>query len=256
MRSTVAVNGATGRLGSRICTVVERTDGLLLGTRLSSRSSLEEAGDADLLVDATRIEASERAVEFAIARRIPIVVATSGWDAERIARLRDRVAADAPAVLIVPNFSVASVVSTRLAEIAARFFTSVEVIEAHHAGKVDSPSGTAVRTAEAIATAHPGAFAAPNAQQRARGENINGVPVHSLRLRGVVADQQVVFGGTGETLTLRHETFSSDAYDAGIALALRAAPELRGVVVGLAEPLGLGPLGDLGGAADAGGPRQ
>jgi 4-hydroxy-tetrahydrodipicolinate reductase len=133
------------------------------------------------------------------------------------------------------------VLATRLAAIAAPWFDSIEVIEAHHAGKSDSPSGTAIRTAElmAEARAEQGPVAAPHADQRARGPQVGSIPVHSLRMDGVLAEQQVIFGGVGETLRVSHQTVSDASYEAGILLALRALPEARGLVVGLDVLLGI-----------------
>ena len=158
--------------------------------------------------------------------------------ADRIGSLRAGRGDDSPAVLIVPNFSVGAVLAARFAEQAATWFESIEIVEAHHAGKADSPSGTAVATAERIAAARSelGPVAAPHTDQRARGQQVGSVPIHSLRLDGVQAQQSVLLGGPGELLTLKHETTSPVAYAAGIRLALRALPGLSGVVVGL-EPL-------------------
>ncbi|WP_307807107.1 4-hydroxy-tetrahydrodipicolinate reductase [Naasia sp. SYSU D00057] len=230
----VAIAGATGRMGSLAARLVEATDGFELAARLDSRTGLEAMDDADLLVDFTLPQVSPSIVEHAVAAGLPAVVGTSGWSSERIDGLRRRVG-DGPGVLIVPNFSVGSVLATAFAAMAARFFDSIEIVEAHHAGKVDSPSGTAVRTAELIAAARAdlGPVAAPHADQRARGQQVGSVPVHSLRLAGVVAQQDVHFGGTGEVLTLTHQTVDSSAYEAGLLLALRAVPRLRGVSIGL-----------------------
>ena len=131
-------------------------------------------------------------------------------------------------MLIVPNFSVGAALAARFAEQAAVWFESIEIVEAHHAGKTDSPSGTAVATAERIAAARAdlGPVAAPHTDQRARGQQVGSVPIHSLRLDGVQAKQDVLFGGTGELLTIRHETVSPSAYAAGIRLAVRALPGL------------------------------
>ena len=144
--------------------------------------------------------------------------------------------------IVVPNFSLGSVLATRLAAIAAPYFDAIEIIETHHAGKTDSPSGTAVRTAELIAEARAerGPVDAPYADQRARGQQVASVPVHSLRMAGVLAEQQVIFGGVGETLRIGHQTVSDASYEAGIMLALRALPEARGLTVGLDALLGLG----------------
>jgi 4-hydroxy-tetrahydrodipicolinate reductase len=144
-------------------------------------------------------------------------------------------------VVVIPNFALGSVVATHLAAIAARYFESIEIVEAHHAAKVDSPSGTAVRTAELIghARADLGPVVAPHTDQRARGQQVASVPIHSLRLQGVVARQEVHLGGTGEVVTITHDTLSPSAYEAGILLGLRAAAQTSGLVVGLDSLLGL-----------------
>jgi len=185
---------------------------------------------------------SPEVVDAAVSRGIPVLVGTSGWTAERLARVRSRLGDDPQlGVIVVPNFSLGSVIATRLAAIAAPYFDSIEIIEAHHAGKSDSPSGTAIRTAELIgeARAERGPVAAPHADQRARGQQVASVPVHSLRIDGVLAEQQVIFGGVGETVRISHQTVSDASYEAGILLALRALPDTRGLVVGLDALLGL-----------------
>ena len=148
--------------------------------------------------------------------------------------------------------------ATHFATIAAQYFESVEIVEAHHAAKVDSPSGTAVRTAELIgqARAELGPVVAPHVDQRARGQQVASVPIHSLRLQGVVAKQDVHFGGTGEVLTLTHETLSPAAYEQGIVLAIRAAAQVRGLVVGLDRLIGLGAPGAAGDASATSAPTD
>ncbi|MBF4458057.1 MULTISPECIES: 4-hydroxy-tetrahydrodipicolinate reductase [unclassified Pseudoclavibacter] len=241
METKVAVLGASGRMGTLIARILETTEGLRLHSGLTSASSLDEMLGADVLVDVSRLEASETAVPFALEHGIDVVVGTSGWDEQRIARISDLVPPER-AVVFVPNFSLGSVLGTALASVAGRFFESIEIVEAHHDKKVDSPSGTAVRTAERIAASRERPLAAPNSEQDARGLLVSGVPVHSLRLRGVVADQQVIFGGEGEVLTIRHETISQEAYVQGIRLAITHAVETRGTTVGLDGVLGLAGL--------------
>jgi 4-hydroxy-tetrahydrodipicolinate reductase len=207
-----------------------------LVARLHSGSDLSELVGADIVVDVTAPAVSPGVVEFAVQHGIRVLVGTSGWSAERIATLRKAIDGEAEAgVLIVPNFSLGSVLATRFAAMAARFYDSVEIIEAHHRDKADSPSGTAIRTAELIGTARAGRgpVLAPHSDQRARGQQVSSVPIHSLRLNGIVAKQDVVFGGAGEVLTISHETLANSAYEAGIRLALRAASATRGIVVGL-----------------------
>ena len=247
MQTTVAVSGATGRLGALVCRVVEEHPEFELSARLTSASGADEGADAAILVDVSHPDASPAIVERALRRGQRVIVGTSGWSADRLSALRSTLdELPGAAAIVVPNFSLGSVIGTMLATIAAPYFDSIEIVEAHHAGKVDSPSGTAVRTAELIAAAReeaePGegaGIAAPFADQPARGQLIAGVPVHSLRLAGVSAKQEVCFGGTGETLTVTHSTQSSESYVAGIRAALESVGRLDGLVVGLEHVLGL-----------------
>lgn len=243
MSIRVAVSGATGRLGALVCEVIDELDGYQLVERLSSTSPNLETFEADLLVDVTRPDASERIVTSALARGLSVLIGTSGWSAERVARL-ESVLADAPAdpaVIVVPNFSLGSVLGTAVAEALAPYFNAVEIIESHHAEKVDSPSGTAVRTAERIAASRADRepLLAAHTDQEARGELVAGVPVHSLRLPGVIAKQEVIFAGEGETLTITHDTSSQNSYRAGIRAALLALPNATGVTIGLDRVLNI-----------------
>ncbi|ROQ38188.1 dihydrodipicolinate reductase [Frondihabitans sp. PhB188] len=244
MSTRVAVVGATGRMGGLFRRLIDESDSLELHAALSSRDDLAAVEGADLVVDVTVPAVSPGIVETAVRAGIPVLVGTSGWSEPRLADLRRIVAEVAgPGVLVVPNFSVGSVLATTFATMAARFYESVEIIETHHPGKVDSPSGTAIRTAELIAAARRdlGPVVAPHVDQRARGQQVASVPVHSLRLPGIEARQEVVFGGPGETLSLQHDTTSQTAYEQGIRVALAAAPSIQGVVVGLDKVLPLGP---------------
>ena len=241
MTISVAVSGATGRLGEFVCGIVEDHPDFELTARLSSASPADEGADASVLFDVTQPDVSPAIVERALRRGQRVIVGTSGWSAERLDGLR-AVVEELPgaAALVVPNFSLGSVLGTMLSTIAARHFDSIEIIEAHHAGKIDSPSGTAVRTAELVAQARDGRPPeAPFVDQRARGQLVAGVPVHSLRMQGVVARQEVRFGGEGEELTITHVTHSNDSYRAGIRAALEAVSGLEGLVVGLEHVIGL-----------------
>ena len=243
MITKVAVVGATGRMGQLATRLIETAEDFELFASLDSKAPLSDMLGTDLVIDLTVPSVSPSIVEFAVANGINVVVGTSGWSHERITSL-ERTITDklAVGVIIIPNFSVGSVLATQFAALAAPFFESIEIIEAHHAGKVDSPSGTAVRTAELIGDARAalGPVKAPHADQRARGQQVSSVPIHSLRMSGVVAKQDVIFGGEGETLTVTHETLSSTSYEAGILLALRAARTARGVTVGLDKLINLG----------------
>lgn len=236
MTTKVAVVGASGTMGRLVSGVLESAPGFELVARLDSRSPLSDILPADVVVDVTRHDVSQSVVDYSVEHGRSVLVGTSGWSADRIAQLEQKlVGLPEVGVVIIPNFSLGSVLATQFATVAARFYDSIEIIEAHHAGKVDSPSGTAVRTAELIAAARSelGPVLAPHADQRARGQQVASIPVHSLRLQGVVARQDVVFGGTGEVLTLTHETIAATAYEKGILLALRALLSRRGVTVGL-----------------------
>jgi 4-hydroxy-tetrahydrodipicolinate reductase len=246
MTTKVAVVGATGKMGQLASQIIEAAEDFELVAQLDSKAALSQMLGADIAFDVTLPAVSPKVVEFAVEHGINVLVGTSGWSSERITGL-ERTMKSTPdvGVIIIPNFSVGSVLATSFAAIAAKFFDSIEIIEAHHLGKSDSPSGTAVRTAELIgkARADLGPVAAPHADQRARGQQVSSVPIHSMRMQGIVAKQDVIFGGTGEVLTISHDTIASTAYEAGILLALRAARDVRGVVVGLDKLIDLGGTG-------------
>lgn len=247
MTTRVAVVGATGRMGSQTLALIEAADDLALHAAISSKDPLEAMNGADVVIDFTVPGVTQQVVDHAIAQGIDVVIGTSGWSSDRIAGVaRAASAVEGLGILVIPNFSLGSVLATSFSALAARFFDSIEIIESHHAGKVDSPSGTATRTAELIgeARADRGPVIAPHADQRARGQQVASVPIHSLRMQGVVAKQEVVFGGDGELVRITHETISPSSYDAGILLALRSAGSAQGVVVGLDKLLDLFPTRD------------
>ena len=243
MTTKVAVVGATGKLGAVAVRLIESADDLELFAALDSRSPLSDMDGADIVFDATVPAASQEIVEHAIGAGLNVLVGTSGWSNDRITKI-DRAIAATPSVgvVFVPNFSIGSVLATSFAAMAARFYDSIEIVEAHGATKVDSPSGTAVRTAELIGAARQanGPVIAPHADQRARGQQVSSVPIHSLRMKGIVAKQDVVFGGNGEVLTLSHETIDSSSYELGLLVGLRATAAARGVTVGLDKLIDLG----------------
>jgi 4-hydroxy-tetrahydrodipicolinate reductase len=223
-------------MGKVVVRLIEESEDFELAAAIDSSTPLEAALGADLIFDVTVPAVSQKVVDFAIENGMSIVVGTSGWSLERIATLKNPVAAHPDlAVLIIPNFSIGSVLATSFAALAARFFDSIEIVEAHDVSKVDSPSGTAIRTAELIGEARSslGPVVAPHHDQRARGQLIASVPIHSVRMQGVGARQEVMLGGRGELLSIKHEAVTRDAYEAGILLALRAATGATGIVVGL-----------------------
>ena len=238
----VAVVGARGRMGQQVCAAIEAAEGLELGAALDLGDDLQAMVDAgcEVMVDFTTPDAVMPTLQFAIANGIHSVVGTTGFDDERLATVRGWLD-DAPNVgaVIAANFGIGAVLMMRFAEIAAPYFESVEIIELHHPDKVDAPSGTATVTARRIAAARTG-MSAPDATTTAlpgaRGADVDGVPVHAVRLRGLVAHQEVLFGGPGETLSLRHDSLNRESFMPGVVLAVRGVVDRPGLTLGL-DPL-------------------
>src|SRR5699024_3649367 len=206
-----------------------------------SSSDVSALDGADLVVDATNQDASDRIVRAAIDRGANVVVGTSGWSAERIATIRPLAEEAGVSVVFIPNFSLGSVIGSAIAAASARFFPFAEIVEAHRDTKIDSPSGTAVRTAELISAARDLPVEAPHVDQRARGQRVASVPVHSLRRPGVVAQQQTILSGPGESLSIVHDTTdSAAAYAPGIRLAISGVAGTTGVSVGLENFIDIG----------------
>ncbi|HXV94487.1 MAG TPA: 4-hydroxy-tetrahydrodipicolinate reductase [Pseudonocardia sp.] len=243
----VAVLGARGRMGSEVCRAVSGADDMDLVAEIDAGDALSGLVDAraQVVVDFTHPGAVLENLRFCLDHGIAAVVGTSGFDESRLATVRGWLEDTAGQVLVAPNFGIGAVLMMQFARQAARFFDSVEVIELHHAGKVDAPSGTAVRTAELIARARAGAGAgaAPDATTSelagARGAEVEGVRVHSVRLPGLVAHQEVVLGSPGETLTIRHDSLDRASFMPGVLMAVRAVRDRPGLTVGLEPLLGL-----------------
>ncbi|MDQ3165701.1 MAG: 4-hydroxy-tetrahydrodipicolinate reductase [Actinomycetota bacterium] len=244
----VAVLGSRGRMGSAACEAIAAADGLSLVARVDVDDpieSLEQSG-TEVAVDFTSPDAVMSSVRWCIGHGIHVVVGTSGFGQARLDHVRGWLL-DAPsvAVMVVPNFSVGAVLMMRFAAQAAGFFESVEIVELHHPDKVDAPSGTARRTAELVAAARERAGmpaipdATTDALDGARGAEVAGVRVHGVRLRGLVAHQEVLFGGTGETLTLRHDSLDRVSFMPGVLSAVRWVADNPGLTVGLEPALGL-----------------
>lgn len=243
MTTRVALVGGTGKLGGIIAGVIDASDDFETVAVLGSSSDLADIDGADLVVDASTPGVSIDVVRAAIERGINVLVGTSGWSSERIALVRPLVDAAGTGAVFIPNFSLGSVIGSALAAAAAPHFPSIEIVEAHRETKVDSPSGTAVRTAELIADARAeaGRVSSPHVDQRARGQQVSSVPIHSLRRPGVVARQETILSGPGESLTIVHDTVEPAlAYAPGIRVALDAARDARGVIVGLDALIDLG----------------
>ena len=241
----VGVLGARGRVGQAVCAAVSATHDLSLVAALGRGDATSEllTHAAQVAVDFTHPDAVMEHLRFTIAHGIHAVVGTSGFDAARLDELRTLLAA-APgvSVLIAPNFALGAVLAARYAAHAARFFESAEVIELHHPEKVDSPSGTGLDTAARMgaARAEAGLPAMPDAtthaMEGARGALVEGVRVHSLRLRGLIAHQEVLLGNRGELLTIRHDSTDRSAFIPGVLLAVRNVARLPGLTLSL-DPL-------------------
>jgi 4-hydroxy-tetrahydrodipicolinate reductase len=247
----VAVVGAAGRMGTETCRALEGADDLELVARIDRDGSLQDAADAgaEVVVDFTVPDAVMQNIEQALALGIHVVVGTSGFDDARLAQVRSLVdAVPGLGVVVAPNFALGAVLLMRFAREAAAHFISVEVVETHHPDKVDAPSGTAIHTAQVIAQARAdaGVAQAPDATERsldgARGAVVDGIPVHSLRLRGAVAHEEVVLGNAGEILTLRHDSLDRAGFMPGVLLAVRQVASRPGLTVGLEPLLGLPPV--------------
>lgn len=238
----VAVLGAKGRMGTAATAAIDAAPDLDLVAALGRHDSLDILLErhADVVVDLTVPGSTEANVHFAVQHGMHAVVGTTGWDAARLAALEELLAQNpAAGVLIAPNFALGSVLATRFAAQAARYFESVEIVELHHPRKVDAPSGTALRTAQLVAAARKdaGVPAAPDATETqldgARGASVDGIPVHSVRLAGLVAHQEVLLGSHGEALTIRHDSFNHESFMPGVLLGVRTVGSRPGLTVGL-----------------------
>ncbi|MFH9396576.1 4-hydroxy-tetrahydrodipicolinate reductase [Streptomyces sp. NPDC017413] len=244
----VAVLGAKGRIGSEAVTAIEAADDLELVAALGRGDELEILADtgAQAVVELTTPASVMGNLDFCVRHGIHAVVGTTGWTDERLAQLTTWLDDSAgTGVLIAPNFSIGAVLTMKFAEQAARYFESVEVVELHHPNKVDAPSGTATRTAQLIAAARAEAGSAPQpdatatALDGARGADVDGVPVHAIRLRGLLAHQEVLLGGEGETLTIRHDSLHHSSFMPGILLGVRRVVTTPGLTFGLEHFLDL-----------------
>ena len=242
----VAVVGAAGRMGSTTCRAVEQAADLELVARLDAGDDLGDLGGADVVVDFSVPDAAPGNVAHCVERGVHVVVGTTGWTQERLDAVREQLA-DRPevGVLVAPNFAIGAVLMMEFARRAAPFFESVEVVELHHPDKVDAPSGTAARTAALVGEAREaaGVGPVPDATQHdpdgARGATVAGIPVHSVRLRGLVAHQEVLLGSPGEMLTVRHDSFDRVSFMSGVLTGVRRVADHPGLTVGLEHVLGL-----------------
>ncbi|MFJ7202733.1 4-hydroxy-tetrahydrodipicolinate reductase [Streptomyces sp. NPDC098789] len=245
----VAVLGAKGRIGSEAVRAVEAAEDMELVAALSRGDKLETLAEvgAEVVVELTTPASVMGNLDFCVRHGMHAVVGTTGWTEDRLAQLNTWLSGSPrTGVLIAPNFSIGAVLTMKFAAQAARYFDSVEVIELHHPHKVDAPSGTATRTAQLIAAARAEAGCAPQpdatvtALDGARGADVDGVRVHAIRLAGLLAHQEVLLGGQGETLTLRHDSLHHSSFMPGILLGARRVTQTPGLTFGLEHFLDLG----------------
>jgi 4-hydroxy-tetrahydrodipicolinate reductase len=223
------------RTGESIGTIIGHPE---VGVRVSDLLDTVLQAETDVLVDFTTPDAVMDNVRWAMEHAVHLVVGTSGIGPEQLDEIRELIEEDGAHVVVAPNFAIGAVLSQRFAEQAARYFPAVEIIELHHEGKVDAPSGTALATARRVAAARSTEWTAPTNESLpgVRGGEVDGVRVHSVRLPGLVAHQEILFGGMGETLTIRHDSMDRASFMPGVLLAVKAVIARPGLTVGL-EPL-------------------
>mgnify|MGYP002714616819 CR=1 FL=1 len=244
----VGVLGAKGRVGSAVVAGVNKAEDLELAAEIGSGDELQQLLDAkvDAIVDFTTPGAVMGNLEFCINHGIHCVVGTTGFDDERYQQVRDWCAAnEGVGVLIAPNFAISAVLTMAFARQAAPFFESAEVVEFHHPNKLDAPSGTAMKTAQGIAEARREANmpAMPDKTEQAldgaRGADVDGVPVHAVRMQGMVAHEEVIFGTTDQSLTIRQDSYGRESFVPGVLTGVREVANHPGLTIGLDEYLGL-----------------
>lgn len=242
MSIKVGVLGAKGRMGSEAVNAIKSASDLELVAAIDLGDSIEtlKSSGAQVVVDFTHPDSVMKNLEFAINNGISVVVGTTGFDEKKLNQLKDWLSKQ-PKVgaLIAPNFGLGAVLMMQFAASAAKYFESVEIVELHHPNKADAPSGTAARTAELITEARKSVNkeAMPDATSSslpgARGAKVGDVPVHSVRLRGLVAHQEVILGDLGETLTIRHDSIDRTGFMPGVLLGVRKVVETPGLTYGL-----------------------
>jgi 4-hydroxy-tetrahydrodipicolinate reductase len=244
----IGVLGARGRMGQQVCQAVDAAADMDLVAMVDIGDWLFSVADADaqVIVDFTHPDVVMDNLRFAIDNDIHAVVGTTGFTEEKLQIVREWLA-DKPdlGILVVPNFGIGAVLMMKFAQLAAPYFDSAEIVELHHPGKADAPSGTATQTAKIIADARKqaGMEAMPDATSQevagARGADVDGVRVHSVRATGLVAHQEVLFGAEGETLTIRHDSLHRSSFMPGVLLGVREVSKRPGLTVGLEPLLGL-----------------
>jgi 4-hydroxy-tetrahydrodipicolinate reductase len=246
--TTVGVLGAAGRMGSEVCRAVDAADDLTLVAAVDPHHEGTALGNLVVAGSADTLEGVDVAVDFTtpgsvienarscLGRGVHMVIGTTGISGDGLEEIRRLTGSGNANAIVAPNFAIGAALMMRFAEQAARHFDAAEVIELHHDQKLDAPSGTAITTAQRIGAARAGAWAAPGgdvAHPGARGADVEGIRVHGIRLPGLLAHQEVIFGAPGQTLVLRHDTIDRSAFIPGILLAIRTVAERPGLTVGL-----------------------
>jgi 4-hydroxy-tetrahydrodipicolinate reductase len=226
----ISIIGATGRMGQLALSLIEESPDLELHSALGSSSDLRECLGADLVLDLTKPEVSREIAEFAIENDLKLLVGTSGWDREKLLALESRLAGSNATIVIVPNFSIGSVLATKFVAEASKYFDDVEIVETHHPKKLDAPSGTALYTSQAIFEAREGK---PISSKESEEPRFNTVPIKSLRIEGAHAEQEVFLKEQNESLYVKHSVSSHETYAKGLLLAIRKTPARKGLTVGL-----------------------
>jgi len=238
----VAVLGAKGRMGAETVAAIESASDLTLSSALDLGDSLDQLikTSTEVIVDFTHPDSVMKNLEFAITNGIHVVVGTTGFDDKKLSELKNLLSKNSKVgALIAPNFGLGAVLMMQFSQKAAQYFESVEIIELHHANKVDAPSGTAIRTAELITDARKQSKkgAMPDASKTiipgARGAKVGDVPIHSVRSHGYVAHQEVIFGDAGETLSIRHDSINRAGFMPGVLIGVRNVAKHPGLTVGL-----------------------
>ena len=254
----VVVNGALGKMGQEVARALTHEPGLKIVGAVEEKvtqqylpladvshpvpfsselASLLKSCHPNVLVDFTNAEASIAAARIAAKEKVNLVIGTSGLSEENLAEIGQLCQANGIGAIVAPNFSLGAALLIRLAKIAAGFFDHAEIVEMHHDEKVDAPSGTAIATAKAMSQAHGKPLIYHKAEREVirntRGGQIDGIAIHSLRLPGFMAGQEVIFSGRGETLSLRQETISRESYMLGVILAIKEVPKHKGLIYGL-----------------------
>ena len=238
----VAVLGAKGRMGAETVAAIESAADLTLSSALDLGDSLDQLikSGTEVVVDFTHPDSVMKNIEFAINNGIHVVVGTTGFDDKKLSELKNLLSKNSRVgALIAPNFGLGAVLMMQFSQKAAQYFESVEIIELHHANKVDAPSGTAIRTAELITDARKQSKkgAMPDASKTvipgARGAKVGDVPIHSVRSHGYVAHQEVIFGDAGETLSIRHDSINRAGFMPGVLIGVRNVAKYPGLTIGL-----------------------